>query len=66
MLRLNRKQRTAMSETTRQVGNLALAALVFGQFVGSRALSWHLLVLGVLLWATSFACGVFLLKGSES
>jgi hypothetical protein len=65
MLRLNRKQRTAVNDTARQAGNLALAALVFGQFVGSRALSWQLLVAGIALWVMFFACGVVLLKGTE-
>jgi hypothetical protein len=51
MLRLNRRQRSALSETVRELANLTFAALVLGQFVMDEPISWSMLLLGVSLWA---------------
>jgi hypothetical protein len=50
MIRFAPRQRAALSETLRELANLAAAALVLGQFVGQRALSWQVLVSGAALW----------------
>ncbi len=65
MLRFNRRQRTALGETLRQVGNLAAAALVLGQFVGDRSLSWRVLFAGTVAWMVFVAAGLFFLAGEE-
>jgi hypothetical protein len=66
MVRLNQKQRTALGETLRQVGNLSIAALVLGQFVGNRPLSWPVLGAGAGAWVGFVAAGILLLAGDES
>jgi hypothetical protein len=66
MVRLNQKQRIALGETLRQVGNLSAAALVLGQFVGNRPLSWPVLVAGASAWVGFVAAGILLLTGEES
>jgi hypothetical protein len=50
MLRLSRKQREALSQTLRELGNLLAGALVLTQFVGQQAPSWRLVVLGATGW----------------
>jgi hypothetical protein len=65
MLRLNRKQRTAVSDTARQVGNLALAAMVFGQFVARQPVSWRVAIAGAAAWLVLVVFGVLVLKGAD-
>jgi hypothetical protein len=55
MLRLTGRRRQAPGATVRELANDGAAALVFGQFVGQRSLSWRLVVLGVLFWVASVA-----------
>ncbi len=50
MLRLTTRQRTALGDTLRELANYGFAALVFGQFVSERAVSWRLAMTGVALW----------------
>lgn len=50
MLRLNAKQRAELSETFRELANLIVGAMVVGQFVGQQAVSWWLLVVGLVAW----------------
>jgi hypothetical protein len=66
MVRLNQKQRTALGETLRQLGNLSAAALVLGQFVGNRPLSWRVLVAGAGAWVGFITFGLLLLREEES
>jgi hypothetical protein len=63
MLRFSSRQLTALSETLRELANLAAAALVFGQFVGQGLLSWSVVVGGTLVWVV--LVGVGLLVQSE-
>ena len=65
MLRLNPKQRTTLSESLRQVGNLTFGGLVVGQFVGSRPLSWSLLIAGATMWMILVLAGIVMLAGEE-
>jgi hypothetical protein len=65
MLRLNPKQRSALSDTARQIGNLTFGALVLGQFVGNRTFSWSLLASGGIAWIGFALVGILLLAGEE-
>jgi hypothetical protein len=65
MLRFNRKQRIATSESLRQVGNLAVGGLVIGQFVGNRPLSLPLAIVGVTMWTMLNLLGIVLLAGDQ-
>jgi hypothetical protein len=60
MLRLTKEQRCALSETLRDLANLAAAALVLGQFVGERPRSGWLLCGGVALWLALVALALLL------
>jgi hypothetical protein len=50
MVRLTVRQRHALGATVRELANYAAAALVFGQFVGDRSISWLIILAGVTLW----------------
>ncbi|MEQ1761351.1 MAG: hypothetical protein ABL986_23835, partial [Vicinamibacterales bacterium] len=50
MLRLAPRQRAALSETLREFANLAAAALVLGQAIGERPVSWPPVLAGALIW----------------
>ena len=65
MVRLNRKQRSALSDTARQVGNLTFGALVLGQFVGNRPVSWGLIASGGIASIALAMMGILLLAGEE-
>jgi len=60
MIRLNRRQRAALSETFREFANLTAAALVVGQFVTDRPLSWLVIGMGLVIWAGFIALGLLL------
>ena len=50
MLRLNVRQRTMLVEKVPDLGNLAVAGLVFGQLLGADAFSLRVALGGVALW----------------
>jgi hypothetical protein len=51
MLRLDRRQRDALSHTIRELANLIAAALIVSPFVAQQQPSWLLVVWGVTIWA---------------
>jgi len=50
MIRLDRRQRDALSETVRELANFVAAGLSVGQFVTSQPPSWRLIGVGVFSW----------------
>ena len=48
MLRLGSSRRAVLSETFRELANLAGGAMVLGQFVGERPLSISIVAVGAL------------------
>ncbi len=50
MLRLKSRQGVALSATLREFANLAAAALVLGQAIGERTVSWPPVLAGALIW----------------
>lgn len=62
MVRLTGRQRHALGATVRELANYAAAALVFGQFVSDRPISWWLILSGVTLWV-AFAGASLLVEG---
>jgi hypothetical protein len=62
MLRLATRQRQALGVTVRELANYGAAALIFGQFVSERAVSWPLAFAGVLLWLV-FVVAALALEG---
>jgi type IV secretory pathway TrbD component len=49
----------------REVANLGLAGLVFGQTVGNRPFSWMLVAIGIALWLV-FASVAMWLAGVDT
>ena len=60
MLRLQAKQRAALSQTFRELANLLAGALVLSQFVGQQAPSWRLVILGTAAWIALVSLALFL------
>jgi hypothetical protein len=60
MLRLDQAQRTALSETLRELANLVIGALAVGQFVGREPPSIWMAFVGVFAWLLVVAWGIFL------
>ena len=52
MLRLNVRQRAMLVEKVPDLANLAMAGLVFGQFLGAEAFSIRVALGGVVVWIT--------------
>jgi hypothetical protein len=50
MLRFNDRQRTGLAAMLRDLANYGAAALVFGQFVGERLVSWRIAAGGLAIW----------------
>ena len=65
MLVLNRRQRALLAEKSLDLANLALGALVFGQFLGERAFSRWLGGFGIACWILFVAASVFLAGGED-
>jgi hypothetical protein len=59
MLRLDKTQRRAVSDTVRQLANLVAGALVLGQFVGQRPSSFILLMASVAVWFVLVCVGLW-------
>ena len=64
MLKLKRGQRAVLVDKAPDIANLAVGALVFGQFLGDRPFSWRLLLAGSGIWILAVGV-VLLLAGSE-
>ena len=58
MLRLTTRRSQALGVTVRELANYGAAALVFGQFVGERAVSWGLILVGVMFWVAFVAAAL--------
>ena len=55
MLRLNARQRTVLLEKVPDVANLAIGALLFGQFVGGQPFSPWSALTGFVIWIVLMA-----------
>ncbi len=62
MLRLTRHQRLMVAEKLLDGANVAVGALVFGQFVAGRDFSIGLAAFGVGIWLSGFASALAISK----
>jgi hypothetical protein len=60
MIRLNPRQRVALSETFRELANLVAAALVVGQFVAEQPPFGRVILIGVAAWLALVSAGLVL------
>lgn len=63
MLVLKTAQRTMFADKLPDTANLALGALVFGQFLAEGAFSTLVALLGVGLWVFFVGCAAILVAG---
>ena len=64
MIRLDRRQRDALSQTVRELANLIAAALVVSQFVTQQPPSWRLILAGIAAWVV-FVGFALILEGER-
>jgi hypothetical protein len=65
MRRLPRERRIFLAEEFGDLANLAVAALVFGQALGSNGFSPSVAVAGIVVWAVLTAAGFVLSAGTN-
>lgn len=66
MLLLNKAQRTLLAEKLSEIGNLAAAALIFGQFLSERLFSSAIAFLGLIIWVVLMGCAMATARRIES
>jgi hypothetical protein len=59
MRRLDSTRRAVLSETFRELANLAGGAMVLGRFVGERPLSVSIVLIGLLAWLILVGLALF-------
>jgi hypothetical protein len=64
MVRLNGQERTALSQTIRELANFVAAGLVLGQIIAERP-RWWLLGAGSAPWAAFVMLALLLLEGVQ-
>jgi hypothetical protein len=65
MLVLKQEQRALLAEKLADAANLAMGALVFGQFLGERSLSPLLAFVGFGLWIVFLGWAIVMAVGDE-
>lgn len=60
MLRLSSRQRLLLAEKALDTANLAIGALVFGQFVANQVFSYKVAFFGFMAWLVLLGCSLFL------
>jgi len=61
---MNKRQRQAFAEKLMDVGNLAVGALLLGQFL-AKEFNWLWTVAGFGAWMILYSVGYFLLRGED-
>ena len=62
---MNENQRKFFSDKLGTLGNIALGALIFGQFVSERAFNIPSFLFGLVCWLSCYIAGYLILKGGE-
>ena len=65
MIRLKSRQRTLLLEKVPDVANLAVGALVFGQFIGEQPFSIGLAFVGIATWSVLIAFPLVIAGGEQ-
>ena len=64
--RKRKSRRWEVGKQLMSLGNIAAAALLFGQAFSGYAFSFTLAILGLLLWAWLYVSAIALMKGGGS
>ncbi|PYR63752.1 MAG: hypothetical protein DMF87_05775 [Acidobacteria bacterium] len=65
MLRLDRRQRTIVADTLRQLANIMFGGTVIAQFVGTQSRSVLLAAAGIAAWWILLVVAVMLAGGQD-
>ena len=66
MVGLTEEQRRILIDKLPDAANLALGALVFGQFLGDGPFSPAVAILGIVTWVVLFGCAFVIGGGQKS
>ncbi|MBI5789144.1 MAG: hypothetical protein HZA78_09855 [Candidatus Schekmanbacteria bacterium] len=58
-------QRNFLSDKLGDLGNFAVGALTFGQFLSQKPFAFGAFAFGIIFWATCYVLGYVILKGGE-
>jgi len=61
---MNENQRKFISDKLGTVGNIAVGALIFGQFLSEEVFRFPLFLFGVAFWITCYLTGHLILMNS--
>lgn len=62
MLRLKVRQRELLIDKVPDLANLAMAGLVFGQFLSAEAFSFQIALSGVIVWVAGIGFAAFIAR----
>ena len=65
MLELTKPRREMLVDKVPDIANLAVAALLFGQFLDNRAFSPGLALFGIGIWMFLIGCAYVLAEGNQ-
>ena len=63
---MNQNQRKFISDKLGTLGNIAVGALIFGQFLSKESFHFPSFSFGVTCWVTCYLAGYFVLKGGDN
>jgi hypothetical protein len=62
---MNNSQRKFVSDKLGTLGNIAVGALIFGQFLSKELFRFPSFLFGVVLWVTCYVTAYLILKGGD-
>ena len=62
---MNQNQRKFISDKLGTLGNIAVGALIFGQFLSKELFHFPSFSFGVACWVTCYLAGYLILKGGD-
>jgi len=62
---MNNDQRKFVSDKLGTLGNIAVGALIFGQFLSKESFRFPSFLFGVMLWFTCYITAYFVLRGGD-
>ena len=62
---MNERQRKFVSDKLGTLGNIAVGALIFGQFLSKESFRFPSFLFGTVFWVTCYVTGYLILKGGD-
>ena len=62
---MNEGQRKFVSDKLGTLGNIAVGALIFGQFLSKESFRFPSFLFGIVFWGTCYVAGYLILQGGD-